>query len=60
MDLAALERKPVTLVANEARVVLEGMLQRGFTTVRDAGGADYGLAEAVTRGLIDGPHIHYA
>ncbi len=60
MDLAALEKRPVTLVAQEARQLLEAMLRRGFTTVRDAGGADYGLAEAVERGLIRGPHIHYA
>ncbi len=60
MDLAALEKKPVTLVANEARVVLEGMLQRGFTTVRDAGGADWGLAQAVERGLIRGPRLFFS
>ncbi|RIL06612.1 MAG: peptidase M38 [Proteobacteria bacterium] len=60
MDLAALERKPVTLVANEARLVLEGMLRRGFTTVRDAGGADWGLAQAVERGLIRGPRIFFS
>jgi imidazolonepropionase-like amidohydrolase len=33
------------------------MLQRGFTTVRDAGGADGGLAEAVEEGLVKGPRI---
>jgi imidazolonepropionase-like amidohydrolase len=60
MDLAALEKKPVTLVANEARLVLEGMLARGFTSVRDAGGADWGLAQAVERGLIRGPRLFYA
>lgn len=60
LDLAALEKRPVTLVAQEARLVLEGMLQRGFTTVRDAGGADWGLAEAVERGLVRGPRIHYS
>ena len=60
MDLAALEKKPVTLVANEARVVLEGMLQRGFTTVRDAGGADWGLAQAIERGLIRGPRLFFS
>jgi imidazolonepropionase-like amidohydrolase len=60
MDLAALERKPVTLVANEARLVLEGMLRRGFTTVRDAGGADRGLAEAVERGLVRGPRLFFS
>jgi imidazolonepropionase-like amidohydrolase len=33
------------------------MSQRGFTTVRDAGGADGGLAEAVEAGLVSGPRI---
>ena len=37
--------------------MLEGMLQRGFTTIRDAGGADGGLAEAVEEGLVRGPRI---
>lgn len=37
--------------------VLEKMLQRGFTTVRDAGGADFGLAAAVEEGLIKGPRL---
>jgi len=60
MDLGSMERKPVTLVAQEARTVLEGMLRRGFTTVRDAGGADWGLAEAVERGLVRGPRLFHS
>jgi imidazolonepropionase-like amidohydrolase len=60
MDLGALLRRPVTLVAQEARIVLEQMLRRGFTTVRDAGGADRGLAEAVARGLIQGPRLFFS
>src|SRR5207245_2353954 len=40
-----------------ARVILGGMLQRGFTTVRDAAGADFGLARAVHEGLVDGPRL---
>ena len=39
--------------------VLEGMLLRGFTTVRDAGGADWGVAAAVEEGHIVGPRILY-
>jgi hypothetical protein len=35
------------LVAARAKRVLGSMLMRGFTTVRDAGGADSGIAEAV-------------
>jgi imidazolonepropionase-like amidohydrolase len=34
-----------------------GMLARGFTTVRDAGGADFGLAQAIEEGLILGPRL---
>ncbi len=60
MNLAALDQKPATLVALEARAVLERMLRRGFTSVRDAGGADWGLAQAVERGLVEGPRLFYA
>jgi imidazolonepropionase-like amidohydrolase len=56
-DLAALARIPPYLVAAEAKDILEGMLMRGFTTVRDAGGADWGLAEAVRRGHFLGPRL---
>jgi imidazolonepropionase-like amidohydrolase len=39
--------------------VLKGMLHRGFTTVRDAGGADWGIAAAVEQGYVEGPRILY-
>jgi len=45
--------------ASRMRGVLEGMLRRGFTTVRDAGGADWGIAAAVEEGYVDGPRILY-
>src|SRR5262249_15466631 len=35
----------------------EQALQQGFTTVRDAGGADYGFREAVASGLYPGPRL---
>jgi imidazolonepropionase-like amidohydrolase len=60
MDLAAMERRPASLVAQEARHVLEAMLRRGFTSVRDAGGADWGLASAVDRGLLAGPRVFFS
>lgn len=60
LNLGAMVAKPVTLVSQEARPILEGMLRRGFTTVRDAGGADWGLAEAVERGLVRGPRVFHA
>lgn len=38
------------------RIVTETLLQ-GFTTVRDAGGADAGFRTAVERGVVDGPRL---
>jgi len=47
-------------VSAQASVVLREMLRRGFTTVRDAGGADYGLADAVDHRLFEGPRILFS
>ncbi|MGD0192120.1 MAG: amidohydrolase family protein [Rhizomicrobium sp.] len=60
LDLGKAEQTPRSLHALEAHVLLENALQRGFTTVRDAAGADYGLARAIERGLIKGPRLFYA
>ena len=60
MNLSDMAYTPATLMAHEAGKILEGMLARGFTTIRDAAGADRGLAAAVERGLIKGPRIFYA
>jgi imidazolonepropionase-like amidohydrolase len=56
-SIARLGEQPLTLVAMHAARILEGMLRRGFTTVRDAGGADWGIAEAVAQGLVPGPRL---
>ncbi|GAA1559635.1 amidohydrolase family protein [Kribbella lupini] len=53
------DRLPMTMVAHWARKMLESCLQRGFTTVRDVGGADHGLRRAIDAGWIDGPHLIY-
>ena len=55
--LARLAERPQNLLAFEAGQVLGGMLRRGFTTVRDAGGADGGLAEAIEKRLVTGPRL---
>lgn len=60
LDLGKAGETPRSLHALEAHILLENALQRGFTTVRDAAGADYGLARATERGLIKGPRIFYA
>ena len=59
-DLAKVEAMAPSLLAQHARHLLEAALRRGFTTVRDAAGADYGYAAAVESGLIRGPRIFYA
>jgi imidazolonepropionase-like amidohydrolase len=59
-DLAALAMQPVSLVTAESSRILRSMLLRGFTTVRDAAGADFGLQEAVARGLFEGPRLFIA
>ena len=60
VDIAKIGNMPRSLVYQHARVILEGALQRGFTTVRDAGGADYGLARACDTDLIRGPRVFYS
>jgi imidazolonepropionase-like amidohydrolase len=47
---------PVSAVARAAEIV-RGMLHRGFTTVRDAGGAEYGVQKAIEDGLLEGPRL---
>jgi imidazolonepropionase-like amidohydrolase len=39
---------------------MKGMLMRGFTTVRDAGGGDWNLAEATRTDMVEGPRIFAA
>lgn len=48
---------PDSLAAFRAGRVMQGLLDRGFTTVRDLGGADIGLVRAVEEGLVDGPDL---
>ena len=59
-NIAKLADMPRSLVYQHARRFLEAALMRGFTSVRDAGGADYGLAMAVESGLIKGPRLFYS
>ena len=56
-DFAAMRHWSPYYSAAQAAKIMEDMLQRGFTTVRDAAGADYGLAKAVNEGLFDGPRL---
>lgn len=48
---------PDSLVTAKSMHIMHGMLMRGFTTIRDLGGADFGLQQAVAEGLILGPRL---
>jgi imidazolonepropionase-like amidohydrolase len=60
VDLAANQREPSSVITWDAVSEMSRTLQRGFTTVRDAGGADSGLARLVERGSIPGPRLFVA
>lgn len=57
LDVRKLDSMPRSLLAQYARKSLEDALQRGFTTIRDAAGADIGLKLAIDRDLIIGPRL---
>jgi imidazolonepropionase-like amidohydrolase len=53
------EQLPTSMVAHWARNMLAASLNRGFTTVRDTGGADHGLRRAIDAGWLESPHLIY-
>lgn len=52
-----LEDVPPTLMTAMAAETTKDLLMRGFTSIRDCGGADWGLAAAIERGLFPGPRV---
>lgn len=58
-DFYGTDRMHPALLASHAHRLLSGALDRGYTTLRDAGGGDIGLAQALDAGLIDGPRFFF-
>ncbi|MCL4765337.1 MAG: amidohydrolase family protein [Hyphomicrobiaceae bacterium] len=58
--LRRLEDMPLTLMTARSAVLMKAMLDRGFTSVRDTGGADWGIKSAVDQGLVAGPRLFIA
>ena len=56
-NLTANAELPNSLVAMRSAKIMHDMLMRGFTTVRDLGGADFGLKMAIEEGTIVGPRL---
>lgn len=57
MDLTANAAQSDTLGLLRSLPILKGYLDRGFTTVRDVGGAMFPLAQALEQGLAVGPRL---
>jgi imidazolonepropionase-like amidohydrolase len=56
-DLGRNAALPDSLVTVRSLVIMREMLMRGFTTVRDVGGADFGLKTAVAEGHFPAPRL---
>lgn len=57
LDLLRSIQTPFSMQFYEAAANLETTLRLGITTVRDAGGADLGIKEAVAKGMLRGPRL---
>ncbi|MGH6613312.1 amidohydrolase family protein [Sphingomonas sp.] len=59
INMPRVVRLPRTYLAHYASQFMRASLDRGFTTLRDVGGADVGLASALRDGLLQGPRLFY-
>ncbi|TAL56372.1 amidohydrolase family protein [Pandoraea sp.] len=57
LNLSSQAHVPNVLVTLRAVPIMRAMLRRGFTTVRDAGGAGAPLKQALEEGLAEGPRV---
>ena len=60
VNIPKVETLPLSYLAHHAGRLLKAALRRGFTTIRDAGGADWGLWKALEEGVLEGPRLFYA
>lgn len=60
VDIGRQRLLPDTMVVLRSVQILKKMLHRGFTTVRDAGGANATLRSAIEDGVIEGPRLFIA
>ncbi len=60
VNIGRMAEMPISLMAARAGPLMRAMLDRGFTTVRDTGGADWGIREAVETGQMAGPRLFIA
>lgn len=60
LKVTDVETQPLTYIASYAAKMLSHALDCGFTTVRDVGGGEAGIARAVEDRLIKGPRVFFA
>ncbi|MFI4988399.1 MAG: amidohydrolase family protein, partial [Alphaproteobacteria bacterium] len=60
VNIAALAGVPLTLLAARGTVCMRNMLMRGFTSVRDTGGADHGMKAAADGDIVASPRLFIA
>jgi imidazolonepropionase-like amidohydrolase len=54
LDVGSLDKLQPSYLAHYAGRYLRNMLQQGFTSIRDAGGGEQGLVQALEEGLLQG------
>jgi imidazolonepropionase-like amidohydrolase len=59
LNLMRVAKEPFSYLAHYAARFLGNMLDHGFTTVRDVGGGDVGLAHAIQDGFCVSPRLFY-
>jgi imidazolonepropionase-like amidohydrolase len=60
LNFTRIAQSPFSYLAHFAARFMRASLRRGFTTLRDVGGADVGLASALKEGLLDDvPRLFY-
>ncbi|HEX7389113.1 MAG TPA: amidohydrolase family protein [Acidiphilium sp.] len=57
VNVQLLADMPVTLLSVKGARALAQTINRGYTTIRDTGGADYGMKSAVESGVAVGPRM---
>jgi imidazolonepropionase-like amidohydrolase len=57
VNIGSLDAVPLTLLAINGAIALKNSLMRGFTSVRDTAGGDFGIKAAAERGLIEAPRL---
>jgi imidazolonepropionase-like amidohydrolase len=60
VNIRYLEAIPLTMMTVRAAALARAMIDRGFTTVRDTGGCDWGLRDGIAQGLLPGPRLFIA